>query len=388
MLLAAMAAAQVTHALCISVNLPDWPGVYRLATAHPNLYATAGVHPDYEDTPEPSVADLVALATRPRVVAVGETGLDYYRLTGDLEWQRNRFRTHIRAAREAGRPLVIHTRAAAADTLAIMREERADEAGGVMHCFTETWDVAQAALDLGFHISFSGIVTFRNARELKDVAAQLPLERMLIETDSPYLAPVPAPRPDQRACVRPPRRRRDRPAARRAGRSDRRGDHAPISSGCSGSIRRGARGRRRAPSTRLDRPTLRPSTTMPLRRRTFVRLARRRAARRRSHARAQDALDDFMIAVANDRAPQVRALLQRGIDPNSVDAAGDPALLIAARAGNVATVDVLLDAKANVDARNRFGDTPLMVAVLQGRVDVAKKLRARGAAVNTPGGRR
>ena len=190
-LLAAMAAAQVTHALCISVNLPDWPGVYRLATAHPNLYATAGVHPDYEDTPEPSVADLVALAARPRVVAIGETGLDYYRLTGDLEWQRTRFRTHIRAAREAGRPLVIHTRAAAADTLAIMREERADQAGGVMHCFTETWDVAQAALDLGFHISFSGIVTFRNARELKDVAARVPLERMLIETDSPYLAPVP-----------------------------------------------------------------------------------------------------------------------------------------------------------------------------------------------------
>jgi TatD DNase family protein len=137
------------------------------------------------------VADLVALTARPRVVAVGETGLDYYRLTGDLEWQRNRFRTHIRAAREAGRPLVIHTRAAAADTLAIMRGERADEAGGVMHCFTETWEVAQAALDLGFHISFSGIVTFRNARELKDVAARVPLDRMLIETDSPYLAPVP-----------------------------------------------------------------------------------------------------------------------------------------------------------------------------------------------------
>jgi TatD DNase family protein len=181
----------VTHALCISVNLPDWPGVHRLATAHPNLYATAGVHPDYEDTPEPSVADLVALAARPKVVAMGETGLDYYRLSGDLEWQRARFRRHIRAAREAARPLVIHTRSAADDTLAIMRDERADEAGGVMHCFTETWDVAQAALDLGFHISFSGIVTFRNATALKDVATRVPLERMLIETDSPYLAPVP-----------------------------------------------------------------------------------------------------------------------------------------------------------------------------------------------------
>jgi TatD DNase family protein len=190
-LLDAMAAARVTHALCISVNLPDWPGVHRLATAHPNLYATAGVHPDYEDTPEPSVADLVALAARPKVVAMGETGLDYYRLSGDLEWQRARFRRHIRAAREAARPLVIHTRSAADDTMAIMRDERADEVGGVMHCFTETWDVAQAALDLGFHISFSGIVTFRNATALKDVATRVPLERMLIETDSPYLAPVP-----------------------------------------------------------------------------------------------------------------------------------------------------------------------------------------------------
>jgi len=190
-LLAAMAAARVTHALCISVNLPDWPAVHALATAHPNLYATAGVHPDYEDTPEPSVDDLVALAARPKVVAIGETGLDYYRLSGDLEWQRRRFRTHIRAARGSGKPLVIHTRSAGDDTLAIMREEGAGEAGGVMHCFTETWDVARAALDLGFHISFSGIVTFKNALALKEVARRMPRDRMLIETDSPYLAPVP-----------------------------------------------------------------------------------------------------------------------------------------------------------------------------------------------------
>jgi TatD DNase family protein len=137
------------------------------------------------------VAELVALAARPKVVAIGETGLDYYRLTGDLSWQRERFRRHIRAARECAKPLVIHTRSAAADTLAIMREERAGEAGGVMHCFTETWEVAEAAIDLGFHISFSGIVTFRNAQQLKEVARRVPLERMLIETDSPYLAPVP-----------------------------------------------------------------------------------------------------------------------------------------------------------------------------------------------------
>jgi TatD DNase family protein len=190
-LLDAMAAAKVTHALCISVNLPDWPAVHALAMAHRNLYATVGVHPDYEDTPEPTVDDLAAFAARPKIVAIGETGLDYYRLTGDLEWQRRRFRTHIRAARRTGKPLVIHTRSAGDDTLSIMREEGASEAGGVMHCFTETWEVARAALDLGFHISFSGIVTFKNAVALKDVARRVPLERMLIETDSPYLAPVP-----------------------------------------------------------------------------------------------------------------------------------------------------------------------------------------------------
>ncbi len=190
-LLAAMRANAVTHALCISVDLPAWPGVLAIAQGHSNLFATAGVHPDYVDTPEPSVSDLVAMAQADKVVAIGETGLDYYRLKGDLEWQRARFRAHIRAAREAGRPLVIHTRAAAADTLAIMHEERAGDVGGVMHCFTETWDVAQAALDLGFHISFSGIVTFKNAVELKEVARRVPLDRMLIETDSPYLAPVP-----------------------------------------------------------------------------------------------------------------------------------------------------------------------------------------------------
>ncbi len=189
--LRAMRDARVTHALCIAVDLPDWPRVHALAVEHANLYASVGTHPDYPDTIEPDVATLVERASHPKVVAIGEAGLDYYRLTGDLDWQRARFRTHIRAAREAGRPLVIHTRSAAADTLAIMREERAREVGGVMHCFTETWEVAAAALDLGFHISFSGIVSFRNARELHEVAKRVPLDRMLIETDSPYLAPVP-----------------------------------------------------------------------------------------------------------------------------------------------------------------------------------------------------
>ena len=186
-----MAQNQVSHALCISVELEKFPEILALAEAHPNVYASVGVHPDHEDCTEPSVAELVALADHPRVVAIGETGLDYFRLNGDLEWQRDRFRTHIRAARSCRKPLVIHTRSAADDTLRIMREEQAGDAGGVMHCFTESLAVAEAAIEMGFYISFSGIVTFKNAVALREVAASIPLERMLIETDSPYLAPVP-----------------------------------------------------------------------------------------------------------------------------------------------------------------------------------------------------
>ena len=190
-LLSAMAANRVTHALCVSVNLQDLPGVLSIAEAHANIFASAGVHPDYENVDEPTEDGLLKLATHPRVVAIGETGLDYFRLSGDLEWQRQRFRTHIRAARRCKKPLIIHTRAAAADTIRIMREENAVEAGGVMHCFTETREVAEAAMAQGFYISFSGIVTFKSAKGLKEVAKAVPLERMLIETDSPYLAPVP-----------------------------------------------------------------------------------------------------------------------------------------------------------------------------------------------------
>ena len=186
-----MAANQVSHALCISVELEKFPEIRALAEAHPNVYASVGVHPDHEGCTEPTVEQLVALADHPKVVAIGETGLDYFRLGGDLEWQRERFRTHIRAARACRKPLVIHTRAAADDTLRIMREERAGEAGGVMHCFTESLEVAEAAIGQGFYISFSGIVTFKNAKALREVAASIPLERMLIETDSPYLAPAP-----------------------------------------------------------------------------------------------------------------------------------------------------------------------------------------------------
>ena len=186
-----MRANGVTHALCISVNFSGFPKVLALAEAYDNFFATVGVHPDHEDRAEVDPARLVELARHPRIVAIGETGLDYYRVGGDLEWQRERFRAHIRAGRECGKPLVIHTRQAAEDTLTIMREEGAGEVGGVMHCFTESRPVAEAAIALGFHISFSGIVTFKNAGALRDVARWVPLERLLVETDSPYLAPVP-----------------------------------------------------------------------------------------------------------------------------------------------------------------------------------------------------
>ena len=190
-ILGAMATAEVGHALCISVTREDFPRVLALAETHDHLFASAGVHPDYVDVADPSVAELLALADHPKVVAIGETGLDYYRLQGNLEWQRERFRRHIRAARECGKPLVVHTRSAAEDTLRILREEGAADVGGVMHCFTETAAVAAAAMDLGFMISFSGIVTFRNAKELRAVARAVPLSHLLVETDAPYLAPVP-----------------------------------------------------------------------------------------------------------------------------------------------------------------------------------------------------
>lgn len=194
-ILARMRENRVDRALCVSVTLEDFPRVLALAQAHENLYASVGVHPDYPDCLEPDVPTLVRLAAHPRIIATGETGLDYFRAEGDPaqthEWQRERFRVHIRAARQSGKPLIVHTRSASADTLAILKEEGADAIGGVMHCFTETWEVARAALDLGFYISMSGIVTFRNAQSLREVAAAVPLDRLLIETDSPYLAPVP-----------------------------------------------------------------------------------------------------------------------------------------------------------------------------------------------------
>ena len=200
----AMAQARVDRALCICTTLEEFDTVHALARDHAQLWSTVGVHPDNEGVQEPSLDDLLQRAERPRVVGIGETGLDYYRLNGrslaDMAWQRDRYRTHIRAARQTDLPLVIHTRSASDDTLAILREEggfgaaapgTGPQARGVFHCFTETEAVARAALDLGFFISFSGILTFRNAGDLRDVARFVPLDHLLIETDSPYLAPVP-----------------------------------------------------------------------------------------------------------------------------------------------------------------------------------------------------
>lgn len=187
----AMSSNDVGYALCIAVTLRDFPQVLAVAEMYPNFFASVGVHPDYENEALFTVDELLALADNPKVVAIGETGLDYYRLSGDLEWQRTRFRLHIRAAILAKKPLIVHTRSAAEDTLRIMREENAQLVGGVMHCFTENLEIAKQAIALGFYISFSGIVTFKNAALVKEVAKNIPLDRILLETDSPYLAPIP-----------------------------------------------------------------------------------------------------------------------------------------------------------------------------------------------------
>ena len=189
--------------LCVSINMENVERVIEIAGRHPSVYATVGVHPNEQEGREPDLEELASLAERPKVVAIGETGLDYFHGKGDLEWQRERFRRHIAAAKITGKPLIVHMRDAAADTLSLLREEKADEVGGVMHCFTGDWQTAVSAMELGFHISFSGIITFRNADPLRAVAARVPEDRLLIETDSPYLAPVPyRGKPNQPAYVR------------------------------------------------------------------------------------------------------------------------------------------------------------------------------------------
>jgi len=201
--LEAAQAQGVGHFLCVSINLEDYPAVLEIAESHAQVSASVGLHPNEQGGHDPGVDELVRHAQHPKVIAIGETGLDYFRSEGDLEWQRDRFRRHIAAAKQAGKPLIIHSRDASDDTLRILAEESAADVGGVMHCFTGDWDMAQRAMDLNFHISFSGIVTFRSARELQEVAEQMPEERMLVETDSPYLAPVPhRGKPNHPALVR------------------------------------------------------------------------------------------------------------------------------------------------------------------------------------------
>ena len=189
--LAAMDTQGVSHALCAGVTLERHPGVLSIVEPHARLFASVGVHPEETGVREPSVDELVTLAAHPKVIAIGETGLDYYWHKDAPEWQRERFRVHIRAARACGKPLIVHNRDATADTLRVLRDEGAAEVGGVLHCFTESWEVAEEALELGLYLSLSGVVTFKNAAQVKEVAAKVPLERLLIETDAPYLAPVP-----------------------------------------------------------------------------------------------------------------------------------------------------------------------------------------------------
>ena len=190
-LLQTITQAEVTRMLCIGVDLESFDEMHRKIRPYEQVFCSAGVHPDYENTTEPSVAKLCELATREKVVAIGETGLDYFHQSGDLDWQRERFVTHIEAARECGLPLIIHTRDAREDTIEILRRHRAEQVGGVMHCFTENWEMASAAIDLGFYISISGIVTFHQAQNVRDMAQRIPLDRLRIETDAPWLSPAP-----------------------------------------------------------------------------------------------------------------------------------------------------------------------------------------------------
>ena len=202
-LLTAAAELDVAHFLCVSINLEDYPAMLAIAEQHDRISVSVGLHPNEQDGHDPGIDELVDYAKHPKVIAIGETGLDYFRSEGDLEWQRDRFRRHIAAAKQTGKPLIIHSRDAKEDTLKILEEESAGEVGGVMHCFTGDWDMAQRAMDLNFYISFSGIVTFKNARELQEIATRMPAERYLVETDSPYLAPVPhRGKPNQPAFVR------------------------------------------------------------------------------------------------------------------------------------------------------------------------------------------
>lgn len=200
--LARASESNVSHLLCVAVNIEDFPQVLAIATEYDHVYASVGVHPCYQDVQEPSVEDLLEYARDENVIAIGETGLDYFRVEGDMAWQQARFIRHIEAGIQSQKPLIVHTREAADDTMDILKAHQADQCGAVMHCFAENWETAKKALDLGFYISFSGIVTFNSAQSLKEIAKKVPLDRMLVETDAPYLAPVPMRgKPNQPAFV-------------------------------------------------------------------------------------------------------------------------------------------------------------------------------------------
>jgi TatD DNase family protein len=300
----AMRANQVTHALVIAVDMPGWPVVHGLAAAHANLYASVGVHPDYQDTEEPTRELLAAKAREGKIVAIGETGLDYYRLTGDLEWQRERFRTHIRAARDCGRPLVVHTRSAADDTLRIMREEGAGEVGGVMHLLHRDVGGRERRAGAGLPHLVLGHRDVQERRRAQGVARRVPLERMLIETDSPYLAPVPF------------RGKRNQPAYVR--------HVARRSRACAT-----CRSRRSPAATTANFFICRHRLTDMLKIRSSAVALLLALAMAAPGALAQELYDDLIFAVTNDRVDEVRALLARGVDPNSVDAGGNSLLFIA-----------------------------------------------------------
>lgn len=189
--MAAVKDCQIEHLLCIAIDLESYPAMLELVSGYPNISVTVGVHPNSQDGSEPSVDELISLGRSEKVIGIGETGLDYFRSTGDLDWQHQRFKNHIRAAKALHKPLIIHTREAKNDTLRLLKEEGGDEIGGIIHCFTEDWEFAKKALDLNFYISFSGIVTFNSAKAIKEAAKKAPSDRFLIETDSPYLAPTP-----------------------------------------------------------------------------------------------------------------------------------------------------------------------------------------------------
>ncbi|KAF4533646.1 hypothetical protein B566_EDAN005695 [Ephemera danica] len=321
-------------AVCVGVNLEGFPRVLALAEEHRQLYATVGVHPEYIDAEEPSTERLCELAGHPKVIAIGETGLDYYWQKDRPEWQRERFRTHIRAARQCKKPLVVHMRNAASDTLTILKEEGADEVGGVMHCFTEDWQVARAAIDLNFHISFSGIITFKNALALKEVACKAPLDRILVETDSPYLAPVPF------------RGKINEPAYVR---------YVALE------IARGN------PMKNMKKAVaLLLAVALP-------------------HISLAATYDDLLNSAKTGDTSGVRQLVEKGASANTTDRDGNTLMMLAARDGYTELVDYLIKQRASINARNASGDTALGLASLRGHLDPVKLLVSGGANLNPAG---